>query len=250
MGDSDRPFYNRATLIRHLLIFLHRSKEDNTSLQTYHQRLATYTSWPSSPTPELMALAGFHHTHTQLKDLFKCVDCGITLDGWEPHDDPIQEHSRRSESCPHVQQLQKDKQGIRGWLQSLSADQASPTTPLPAYRSTSPPPPTYPPIKTKNYMTVDDLFMRYAPLKSVQSARPIRPTALPTMSIHDLYAKFHKSSMQTNPTFTKPSAARQLPRRLPESSLAARKMSKSKYPVNRLPSAIQHFAEIVRPKSF
>lgn len=41
---------------------------------------------------------------------------------------------------------------------------ASPTIaiPLPIYRSISPSPPVY-----KNFMTIDDLFMRYAPLKSI-----------------------------------------------------------------------------------
>lgn len=40
---------------------------------------------------------------------------------------------------------------------------------------------------------MDDLFIRYAPLKSVQLTRPVRPTILTTMSIYNLYMKFHKS---------------------------------------------------------
>ena len=41
----------------------------------------------------------------------------------------------------------------------------SPTsTPPPTYRSISPSPPVY---ETKPYLTIDDLFMRYAPLKSI-----------------------------------------------------------------------------------
>ena len=69
-----------------------------------------------------------------------------------------------------------------------------PTTPLLAYRSTSPRPPTYQ-ATPKAYLTIDDLYMRYAPLKSIRPVRLI--TVLPTLTIHDLYAKFYSKPPPT-----------------------------------------------------
>ncbi|CAD6584106.1 MAG: hypothetical protein ASARMPRED_001598 [Alectoria sarmentosa] len=71
------------------------------------------------------------------------------------------------------------------------------STPLPAYRAMSPPPPTYETATPKAYLTIADLYMRYAPLKSIKSTHS-RPTTtrtisvLPTMSIQDLYKRFDK----------------------------------------------------------
>lgn len=70
-------------------------------------------------------------------------------------------------------------------------------SPLPSYRSISPPPPAYP------YLTVQDLYIRYAPLKFVKLVKsftstpiptptPNRTKILPTLTIQDLYKKFKK----------------------------------------------------------
>ena len=89
----------------------------------------------------------------------------------------------------------------------LSVDQVTPqaaasgpVTPPPTYRAVSPPPPTY---ETKNYLTMADLYMRYAPLKSaksksVQSSSSFHPmatrsrTILPSLTVQDLYERFKK----------------------------------------------------------
>ena len=44
-----------------------------------------------------------------------------------------------------------------------------PATPPPTYRVVSPPPPAY--KATKAYLTIEDLYMRYAPLRALRSAR-------------------------------------------------------------------------------
>lgn len=82
-------------------------------------------------------------------------------------------------------------------LASLENTPQSPTitSPLPAYRSVSPPPPTY--TKPRNYLTIDDLYMRYAPLKSITSSatRPTSPrVTLPTMTMQDLFEKFQEKT--------------------------------------------------------
>ncbi len=73
-----------------------------------------------------------------------------------------------------------------------------PATPPPEYRSTTPPP-VYQSSTPKNYLTVADLYMRYAPLKSAKSSwiRPVvtrSRTVLPILTVKDLYEKFHVKS--------------------------------------------------------
>ena len=66
------------------------------------------------------------------------------------------------------------------------------SSPLPTYRSVSPPSPTYEPYK-KPYLTIADLYMRYAPLSKLQARNKATRIMiiLPTMSMQDLYKKFH-----------------------------------------------------------
>ena len=92
-----------------------------------------------------------------------------------------------------------------------------PGSPLPAYRSVSPPP-GYQSIKPQSFLTIDDLFIRYVPLTRVRkqekkqekpvlaSAKPPRELSvsrvsgkrrlalriLPAMTIQDLYQRFGK----------------------------------------------------------
>ena len=81
----------------------------------------------------------------------------------------------------------------------------SPMTPLPTYRTVSPPPPTYE-TAPKTYLTVADLYMRYAPLKSAKSSwiRPVTRsrTVFPTMTVKDLYGKFHDKEREKSVTST------------------------------------------------
>ncbi|NXU73634.1 BIR51 protein, partial [Oreotrochilus melanogaster] len=69
----------------------------------YENRLKTFKNWPFTKnckcTPENMAKAGFVHcSNTDEPDVAKCFFCLIELEGWEPNDDPWEEHSKRH-SC-------------------------------------------------------------------------------------------------------------------------------------------------------
>lgn len=50
---------------------------------------------------EQMVEAGWHFAPTnECEDYTSCVYCKLSLDGWEPKDDPFEEHHRRSPECP------------------------------------------------------------------------------------------------------------------------------------------------------
>ncbi|KIW18516.1 hypothetical protein PV08_02804 [Exophiala spinifera] len=58
--------------------------------------------WPhKTPTPDELAKAGFYYKPSSASnDNTICFMCGRFLDGWEPDDDPIQEHLKHSSDCP------------------------------------------------------------------------------------------------------------------------------------------------------
>ncbi|XP_069849367.1 baculoviral IAP repeat-containing protein 5 isoform X1 [Dipodomys merriami] len=78
-------------------------------------RLSTFKNWPflegCSCTPERvsrpglpfspqMAEAGFIHCPTENEpDLAQCFFCLKELEGWEPDDNPIEEHKKHSSGC-------------------------------------------------------------------------------------------------------------------------------------------------------
>ncbi|XP_066472480.1 baculoviral IAP repeat-containing protein 5 [Tiliqua scincoides] len=75
-------------------------------------RLATFSQWPFVSdcvcTPERMAEAGFIHCPTEnAPDVAQCFFCFKELEGWEPDDDPMEEHRKHSPNCVFLA-LQKD----------------------------------------------------------------------------------------------------------------------------------------------
>ncbi|KAI5845743.1 hypothetical protein DFP73DRAFT_512235 [Morchella snyderi] len=53
-----------------------------------------------APSVQRMAEAGWHYAPTKDSDDFaSCAYCGLSLDGWEPTDDPVEEHRRRTSHC-------------------------------------------------------------------------------------------------------------------------------------------------------
>ncbi|XP_052613222.1 baculoviral IAP repeat-containing protein 5 isoform X2 [Peromyscus californicus insignis] len=67
-------------------------------------RISTFKNWPflegCSCTPERMAEAGFIHCPTENEpDLAQCFFCFKELEGWEPDDNPIEEHKKHSPGC-------------------------------------------------------------------------------------------------------------------------------------------------------
>ncbi|XP_075566436.1 baculoviral IAP repeat-containing protein 5.1-like [Pelecanus crispus] len=76
---------------------------DFKDMYEYENRLKTFTKWPfienCKCTPENMAKAGFVHCpNANEPDVAKCFFCLIELEGWEPNDDPWEEHNKRP-SC-------------------------------------------------------------------------------------------------------------------------------------------------------
>ncbi|XP_068156282.1 baculoviral IAP repeat-containing protein 5 [Drosophila tropicalis] len=70
-------------------------------------RLETFKDWPfpasSSCSIAKMAEAGFYWTGTEReKDTATCFVCFKTLDGWESHDNPWEEHGKHAPQCEFV----------------------------------------------------------------------------------------------------------------------------------------------------
>lgn len=54
-------------------------------------------------TPVQMSRAGFTYNPAEdSADMVQCFHCGLALDGWEPHDDPLVEHLKRSPECDGI----------------------------------------------------------------------------------------------------------------------------------------------------
>ncbi|NXX18366.1 BIRC5 protein, partial [Podargus strigoides] len=75
-------------------------------------RIATFRNWPFTEscacTPERMAAAGFVHCPSENgPDVAQCFFCFKELEGWEPDDDPLEEHKKHSAGCAFLS-LQKD----------------------------------------------------------------------------------------------------------------------------------------------
>ncbi|KAM4678873.1 baculoviral IAP repeat-containing protein 5-like [Amazona ochrocephala] len=75
-------------------------------------RVATFRNWPfmegCACTPERMAAAGFVHCPSENgPDVVQCFFCFKELEGWEPDDDPLEEHKKHSPRCAFIS-LQKD----------------------------------------------------------------------------------------------------------------------------------------------
>ncbi|KAG0158633.1 hypothetical protein PDIDSM_6148 [Penicillium digitatum] len=83
------------------------SIEDPTGDRITQARLATFgTAWPHDGKEgwvcqsDKMVEGGWYFCPTdESNDLASCVYCKLSLDGWEPKDDPFDEHYRRSSDC-------------------------------------------------------------------------------------------------------------------------------------------------------
>ncbi|XP_011496715.1 PREDICTED: baculoviral IAP repeat-containing protein 5 [Ceratosolen solmsi marchali] len=79
-------------------------------------RLETFGHWPYKSeshrcTPENMASAGFFAVGEKDEpDLVECFICSKQLDGWEPDDDPWQEHKKHQPNCLYIK-LNKSDEG-------------------------------------------------------------------------------------------------------------------------------------------
>ncbi|KLJ09341.1 hypothetical protein EMPG_15204 [Blastomyces silverae] len=81
--------------------------EDPTNTRIVEARRATFASmWPHDGKrgwvckTEKMVEAGWYYcAHEESDDFVSCAYCNLSLDGWEPKDDPFDEHYRRSSDC-------------------------------------------------------------------------------------------------------------------------------------------------------
>lgn len=85
---------------------LETSSNNPHSVDSLNARLDTFTHWPHNrkkgwnATSFNMAKAGFYYNPDNPgEDTASCSYCDLSLDGWEPKDDPVEEHKRRSPSC-------------------------------------------------------------------------------------------------------------------------------------------------------
>lgn len=115
--DSEHNPFNETSMLVRLQTFFHPLKDSDS--EDAFLSLATETSsilssflsvasplWPYDskkgwkPTSINMAKAGFFYSpHADGEDSCVCPYCNLCLDGWEPSDDPVLEHERRSPGC-------------------------------------------------------------------------------------------------------------------------------------------------------
>jgi len=82
--------------------------EQEIDMMLCSNRVKTFQNWPFSEedncTPERMAEAGFYGCGgSKEPDLARCFVCRKELDGWEPSDDPWEEHKSHARGrCGYV----------------------------------------------------------------------------------------------------------------------------------------------------
>ncbi|KAG8451707.1 hypothetical protein GDO86_003773 [Hymenochirus boettgeri] len=79
------------------------------------ERIKTFSNWPFTEdcacTPEKMAEAGFIHCPSENSpDVVRCFFCLKELEGWQPEDDPMDEHRQHSPSCLFIALKKKAEQ--------------------------------------------------------------------------------------------------------------------------------------------
>jgi len=87
---------------------MEKGKANDSIMLDVNARLQTFRHWPfnedNSCTPKRMAEAGFYFCGGDNEpDLVRCYFCRKELDGWEPEDDPWEEHKSHTRGkCPYV----------------------------------------------------------------------------------------------------------------------------------------------------
>ncbi|KAL6440041.1 hypothetical protein ACFW04_002994 [Cataglyphis niger] len=87
---------------------------DPTSVFWKQNRIKTFNNWPFKTSDKCnaksMVAAGFYVIgNIDEPDLVECFICGKQLDGWEPHDDPWDEHVKHQSNCSFVQLNKPDE---------------------------------------------------------------------------------------------------------------------------------------------
>ncbi|KAJ8037268.1 Baculoviral IAP repeat-containing protein 5 [Holothuria leucospilota] len=95
----------------------------NFLMNTESERLASFKDWPFNEdcgcVPAKMAAAGFYHCPTDREsDVVRCFMCGKELDGWEPSDDPWEEHKKHSNKCPFLNAKPESEETLSEFLKT------------------------------------------------------------------------------------------------------------------------------------
>lgn len=76
-----------------------RLGDDITSVKDIeHLLVQTFLSWPK-PYPKITDLVMSGFFYTGIEDAVTCVCCNLTLEDWQPQDDPAQEHKKFKPDC-------------------------------------------------------------------------------------------------------------------------------------------------------
>ena len=87
---------------------MEKGERNDSIMLNMDARLKTYKMWPFNKdcmcTPEKMAAAGFYCCGNKNEpDLVRCYFCRKELNGWEPEDDPWEEHASHAKgNCAYV----------------------------------------------------------------------------------------------------------------------------------------------------
>ncbi|AJD20163.1 IAP_b [Tipula oleracea nudivirus] len=70
----------------------------NISFNKYTDRLRTFSTWPAiTQTKEDLSRCGFYYTN--VSDQVCCFSCGVNIYGWQPNDNPWEQHVFLSKNC-------------------------------------------------------------------------------------------------------------------------------------------------------
>ncbi|KAI5292467.1 hypothetical protein KEM52_006337 [Ascosphaera acerosa] len=114
--------------------------EDPTDARVAGARRATFRGWPYEGKrgwgckTEKMVEAGWYYCPMEgSEDFVSCPYCKLSLDGWEPKDDPFDEHYRRSQDCAffYFARPKKTGRGARAKKATRSAKRTASVEPEP-----------------------------------------------------------------------------------------------------------------------
>ncbi|CAH1794568.1 unnamed protein product [Owenia fusiformis] len=98
-------------------------------MNTEANRTLTFLDWPfdgedAQCTSDKMAKSGFYCIGNENEpDLVRCFVCYKELDGWEPDDDPMQEHKSHSPNCAFLSAKPEAEQTVEDFLKLEAARQ-------------------------------------------------------------------------------------------------------------------------------
>ncbi|GAB0098212.1 hypothetical protein DMENIID0001_139230 [Sergentomyia squamirostris] len=65
-------------------------------------RVETFKNWPQQLNQSAKELAEAGFIYKNYSDTVKCISCKLKLGGWQPQDDPWEEHAKNNPSCEYL----------------------------------------------------------------------------------------------------------------------------------------------------